>query len=90
MNSAFGVGAARRDCFTDDDAVLAWLKLAGVQPASRAARMPPWSTMYCMPAAPRRRCNGTRPAMRTRWSGSAAATMRRVFWNPSRKPWPGC
>lgn len=37
INSEFGVGAARHDCFTDDDAVLAWLKLAGVQPADTGA-----------------------------------------------------
>ena len=32
INSEFGVGAAHHDCFADDEAVLAWLKLAGVLP----------------------------------------------------------
>ncbi|SSW72543.1 CGNR zinc finger domain-containing protein [Achromobacter agilis] len=32
INSEFGVGAAHHECFTDDDAVLAWLNLAGVLP----------------------------------------------------------
>jgi len=32
INSEFGVGKAHQECFTDDDAVLAWLKLAGVLP----------------------------------------------------------
>ncbi|KGE00392.1 hypothetical protein JL37_02475 [Achromobacter sp. RTa] len=32
INSEFGVGPARHECFADDDAVLAWLKLAGVVP----------------------------------------------------------
>lgn len=32
INSEFGVGAAHHDCFVDDEAVLAWLKLAGVLP----------------------------------------------------------
>lgn len=37
INSEYGVGAARHDCFTDDDAVLAWLQLAGAQPADAGA-----------------------------------------------------
>ncbi|MFY2641258.1 CGNR zinc finger domain-containing protein [Achromobacter insuavis] len=32
INSEFGVGTAHHDCFADDEAVLAWLKLAGVLP----------------------------------------------------------
>ncbi|WYX32078.1 ABATE domain-containing protein [Achromobacter denitrificans] len=32
INSEFGVGLAHHECFTDDHAVLAWLKLAGVLP----------------------------------------------------------
>ncbi|SSW65759.1 hypothetical protein AVE30378_01756 [Achromobacter veterisilvae] len=32
INSEFGVGPAHHECFTDDHAVLAWLKLAGVLP----------------------------------------------------------
>lgn len=32
INSEFGVGPANHECFTDDHAVLAWLKLAGVLP----------------------------------------------------------
>ncbi|MGY6271417.1 CGNR zinc finger domain-containing protein [Achromobacter denitrificans] len=32
INSEFGVGRAHRECFTDDGAVLDWLKLAGVLP----------------------------------------------------------
>ncbi|CUI30072.1 Conserved protein containing a Zn-ribbon-like motif%2C possibly RNA-binding [Achromobacter sp. 2789STDY5608621] len=32
INSEFGVGAAHHDCFADDEAVLAWLKLAGALP----------------------------------------------------------
>ncbi|CUK09115.1 Conserved protein containing a Zn-ribbon-like motif%2C possibly RNA-binding [Achromobacter sp. 2789STDY5608615] len=32
INSEFGVGAAHHDCFADDEAVLAWLQLAGVLP----------------------------------------------------------
>ncbi len=33
VNSAFGVGAAHQECFVDDAAVVAWLKLAGAVPA---------------------------------------------------------
>ncbi|VWC52530.1 PF07336 family protein [Burkholderia lata] len=32
INTQFGVGPARQECFADNDAVLAWLKLAGVLP----------------------------------------------------------
>ena len=32
INSEFGVGPAHHECFADDAAVLAWLKLAGVLP----------------------------------------------------------
>lgn len=32
INTQFGVGSTRQEYFTDDDAVLAWLKLAGVLP----------------------------------------------------------
>lgn len=39
INTEYGVGAARHDCFGDDDAVLAWLKLADVLP--RGTRVAP-------------------------------------------------
>ncbi|OXJ06787.1 CGNR zinc finger domain-containing protein [Burkholderia sp. AU6039] len=32
INSEFGVGSAHYECFADDNAVLTWLKLAGVLP----------------------------------------------------------
>lgn len=34
INSEFGVGAAHQECFSNDDAVLTWLRLAGVLPSN--------------------------------------------------------